>query len=130
MKELFDRFDLDYPGLEAVKVAVGRGQWAVAGELLIHYYMSKRQERCLEFWDQSGPEDYPPMPWGAASTHDQLWKNTPERVVGGYLYASGHTFDFSRDKDIDWASDVCKWADGGTYPFSQALAIITSVQKN
>ncbi len=120
MRELFDRLDLDFPGLEAVKVAVGRGQWAVAGELLIHHCMGKRQERCLDFWDQSGPEDYPPMPWGAASTHDQLWKNTPERVVQGYLHASGHIFDFSRDEDIDWASDVRLWADGAKYPFAQA----------
>lgn len=124
MKELFDHFDLDSPGLESVKVAVGRGQWAVAGELLILHYMDKRQERCLDFWDQSGPEDYPPMPWGAASSHDQLWKNTPERVVGGYLHASGHTFDFSHDEDIDWASDVRKWADGGKYPFSQARGML------
>jgi len=124
MKELFGRLDLSYPGLEPVREAAMRSDWPIAGERLLAYYLGKRQERCLDFWDQTGPEDYPPMPWGAASTHDQLWKNTPERVVEGYLYASGHTFDFSRDEDIDWASDIRLWADGGKYPYSQARCML------
>jgi hypothetical protein len=124
MKQLFDRFDLTYGGLESVREAAERGDWTAAGERLLAYYLSKRQERCLGFWDQSGPEDYPPMPWGAASTHDQIWKNTPERVVAGYLHASGHVFDFSRDEDIDWASDVRLWADGGKYPYAQARSML------
>ena len=124
MTPLLDQLNLDYPGLEAVTAAVARGELAAAGELLLAYYLGKRQERCLDFWDLSGSEDYPPMPWGAASTHDQLWKNTPERVVSGLLYASGHTFDFSRDAEIDWCSDIRLWADGGIYPFAQARVML------
>src|ERR1019366_1983403 len=124
MRTLFEQLNLDHPGLEAVKAAVARDDLPAAGEHLLAYYLGQRQERCLDFWDLSGPEDYPPMPWGAATTHDQLWKNTPERVVAGLLYASGHTFDFSRDTDIDWCSDIRLWADGGKYPHAQARVML------
>jgi hypothetical protein len=124
MKTLCDHLNLDYPGLESVRAAVARGDFAAAGAALLEYYRGQRQERCLNFWDLSGPEDYQTMPWGAASTHDQLWKNTPERVVAGLLYASGHTFDFSRDADIDWCSDIRLWADGGKYPHAQARVML------
>ena len=120
MKTLFALLNLDHPGLGAVKAAVARDDLAAAGEHLLAYYLGKRKERCLDFWDLSGPEDYSPMPWGASTTHDQLWKNTPEHVLTGQLFASGHTFDFSRDADIDWCSDVRLWADGGKYPYAQA----------
>jgi hypothetical protein len=69
MKELVDQLDLDAPGLEGVKVMVGRQQWAVAGEILIGYYMGKRQERCLAFWDQTASEDEQPLRRGSVSTH-------------------------------------------------------------
>ena len=124
MRTLFEQLNLDHPGLEAVKAAVARDDLPAAGEHLLAYYLGQRQERCLDFWDLSGPEDYQPMPWGAATTHDQLWKNTPERVVTGLLYASGHTFDFSRDTDIDWCSDIRLWADGGKYPHAQARVML------
>ncbi len=124
MKALFAQLNLDHPGLEDVRAAVARDDLDAAGERLLAYYSGKRQERCLDFWDLSGPEDYTPMPWGAATTHDQLWKNTPERVLAGQLYASGHTFDFSRDADIDWCSDIRLWADGGKYPHAQARIML------
>jgi hypothetical protein len=124
MAALTPYFDRSAPGLTAVWQACDRADWAAAGTLLVDYYLGKRQERCLDFWDLSGPEDYSAMPWGGASTHDQLWKNTPEKVVQGVLYASGHEFDFRRDEDIDWSSDIFKWADGARYPFAQARAML------
>ncbi len=124
MKTLLEQLNLDAPGLEAVKAASARDDLPAAGAALLDYYASQRQGRCLDFWDLSGPEDYQKMPWGAASTHDQLWKNTPERVVAGLLHASGHTFDFSRDADIDWCSDIRLWSDGGKYPHAQARVML------
>ena len=124
MKSLFALLNLDHPGLEDVKAAVARDYPTGAGQLLIAYYLGQRTERCLNFWDMAGPDDYPPMPWGAATTHDQLWKNTPERVLAGKLSASGHTFNFSRDADIDWASDARLWQDGGKYPLAQARVML------
>jgi hypothetical protein len=124
MKSLFALLNLAHPGLEAVQAAVARDDLAAAGDLLLAYYLGRRQERCLDFWDLSGPEDYTPMPWGAATTHDQLWKNTPGQVLAGQLYASGHTFDFSRDADIDWCSDIRLWADGAKYPYAQARVML------
>ncbi len=109
MQSLFDQLNLDYPGLEDVKRAVTRGDLVAAGAHLLAHYQGKRQERCLDFWDLSGPEDYPPMPWGAASTAEQLWKNTPARVAEGKLFASGQEFDFSTDRAIDWCSHIF-WA--------------------
>jgi len=104
MKTLFALLNLDHPGLGAVKAAVARDDLAAAGEHLLAYYLGKRKERCLDFWDLSGPEDYSPMPWGRVHNPRQLWKNTPEHVLTGQLFASGHTFDFSRDADIDWCT--------------------------
>ncbi len=124
MPALSDHLNLDHPGLESVRAAIARDDSATAGALLLAYYAGQRQERCLDFWDLAGPEDYQPMPWGASSTHDQLWKNSPERVTAGLLYASGHTFDFSRDAEIDWCSDIRLWADGGKYPHAQARVML------
>ncbi len=123
MQSLLEHLNLKAPGLEAVQAAVARADLAAAGEGLLAYYLGLRQARCLDFWDQSGPEDYPPMPWGAASTHDQLWKNTPERVVDGVLYASGQVFDFSRDESIDWTSGIY-WAGGKYKPVDQPRALL------
>ncbi|MFI5355733.1 MAG: heparinase II/III family protein [Opitutales bacterium] len=124
MQALFDRLNLAHPGLETVQAATAHRDWDGAGAALLDHFLRLRPQRCLEFWDLSGPEDYPPMPWRAASTPEQLWKNTPERVLEGKLYASGHIFDFARDADIDWASDVRLWADGKTYPFAQARCML------
>ena len=124
LSELLRRFDLDHPGLASVRAAAQRGEEELAGSLLLDYYAARRQERCLDFWDMAGPEDYPPMPWGGASTPEQLWMNVPERVAQGFLYSSGHEFDFSRDENIDWASDVRFWADGARYPLAQARAML------
>jgi len=124
VKTLFAQLNLAHPGLEAVSAAVARDDLETAGGHLLTYYSGQRQARCLDFWDLSGPEDYTPMPWGAATTHDQLWKNTPDQVLAGQLYASGHTFDFSRDADIDWCSDIRLWADGGKYPHAQARVML------
>jgi heparan-sulfate lyase len=121
---LMAKLNLDYPGLEAVKEACAAGSWDEAGERLLAYYLGKRQERCLDFWDMTGPEDYQQMPWGAASTPEQLWKNTPEDVAQGLLFASGHVFDFRRDEDIDWRSDIFLWADGAKYPYAQARLLL------
>jgi len=123
MKSLLEKLNLDAPGLETVKAAVARGDSAAAGEALLAHYLGLRQVRCLDFWDPSGPEDYQQMPWGAASTHDQLWKNTPERVLKGLLYASGTEYDFSRDELIDWCSGIY-WAGGKYKPVDQARAML------
>lgn len=124
MQALLNQLNLNHPGLGAVQAAAGRGDQAAAGTALLTYYLGLRQQRCLDFWDLSGPEDYTPMPWGAASTFDQLWKNAPEQVLAGRLYASGHIFDFSRDADVDWCSDIRLWADGGKYPHAQARVML------
>jgi hypothetical protein len=124
VKELIDLFDLSSPGMESVRLAADRADWTAAGEALLTYYLGKRQRLCLDFWDMSGPDEYQQMPWGTASTHDQLWKNTPEKAAEGKLCASGHEFDFSRDEDIDWGSDVRLWADGGKYPLAAARGML------
>jgi hypothetical protein len=111
MRDLFSLLDLGYPGLEEVSAACERGDRQQAGGELLSYYAGKRRERCLDFWDMSGPEAFHPMPWGAASTNSQLWRNTPERVTAGYLDAFGHVFDFSRDENIDWGSDAGHWGE-------------------
>ncbi len=123
MQALLEQLNLDYPGLEAVKAAVGRNDLPAAGELLLAYYLGKRSERCLGFWDLAGPEDYPAMPWGAASTPEQLWKNVPARVAAGHLYASGHQFDFSTDRAIDWCSHIF-WAGDRYDPVFQPRCLL------
>jgi heparan-sulfate lyase len=123
MKELFDRLDLGYPGLERVRAAVERGDQTEAGDELLAYHQARRRERCLEFWDMSGPEDYPAMPWGAASSHEQLWKNDPARVLEGVLFASGQVFDFSTDRAIDWTSNTI-WAGDKYAPVSQPRCML------
>ena len=123
MHRLLDLLDLSAPGLDEVRAAAARGDHAAAGEALLAHYARHRQARCVDLWDPSGPEDYHPMPWGAASSYDQLWKNTPERVAGGLLYASGQDFDFSRDELIDWTSGIY-WAGGKFKPIDQARALL------
>ena len=123
MQSLVDHLNLDSPGLDSVKAAVARNDLPAAGEHLLAHYLGLRPERCLNFWDMQGPEDYPPMPWGAASTPEQLWKNLPERVAEGRLYASGQEFDFSRDEAIDWTSGI--YVAGGKYkPTDQARFLL------
>ncbi len=123
MHRLLDLLDLSALGLDDVRAAAARGDHAAAGPALLAYYERHRQARCLDFWDPAGPEDYPPMPWGAASTYDQLWKNTPERVSRGLLYASGQDFDFGRDEAIDWTSGIY-WASGKYKPVDQARMLL------
>ncbi len=123
MKTLLDHFDLSQPGLTAVAAAVARQDLPAAGEALLAHFLARRTERCLNFWDLQGPEDYAPMPWGASPTHDQLWKNLPDRVLEGRLYASGREFDFSRDEEIDWVSGIY-WAGGKYKPVDQARAML------
>ncbi len=123
MQPILDLLDLSAPGLDEVRAAATRGDQAAAGSALLAYYARHRQARCLDLWDPAGPEDYHAMPWGAASSYDQLWKNTPERVTGGLLYASGQDFDFSRDENIDWTSGIY-WAGGKFKPVDQARALL------
>ncbi len=123
MPTLFDHLNLAAPGLAAVQAAVARADLPAAGELLLAHYLAHRPARCLDFWDPQGPEDYAPMPWGAASTPEQLWKNLPADVAAGRLYASGQTFDFSRDEAIDWTSGIY-WAGGQYKPIDQARAML------
>lgn len=123
MQRLLDLLDLSTPGLEQVRAAAIRGDHPAAGAALLAHYARQRPARCVDFWDPAGPEDYHPMPWGAASSYDQLWKNTPERVARGLLYASGTDFDFSRDEGIDWASGIY-WAGGKYKPVDQARALL------
>ncbi len=123
MQPLLDLLDLSAPDLGEVRAAAARGDQAAAGSALLAYYARHRQTRCLDFWDPAGPEDYHAMPWGAASTYDQLWKNTPERVSRGLLYASGQDFDFARDEAIDWTSGIY-WAGGKFKPVDQARALL------
>ncbi len=123
MPSLLEQLNLDAPGLEAVKAAVARADLPAAGECLLAHYLGLRKERCLDFWDPSGPEDYQQMPWGAASTFEQLWKNVPARVAAGKLWASGQEFDFSRDDGIDWTSGIF-WAGGIYKPADQARLLL------
>ena len=123
MQSLLDLLDLSAPGLDEVRAAAARGDQAAAGSALLAHYAHHRQARCLDLWDPSGPEDYHAMPWGAASSYDQLWKNTPERVARGLLYASGQDFDFARDEAIDWTSGIY-WAGGKYKPVDQARMLL------
>lgn len=104
MEQIMAQIDLERPELKLVKHAWEKGDQEGARRALLDYYRIKRQERCLDFWDMRGPEAFPKMPWDASPDATQIWKNTPERVVEGYLYASGHNFDFSTDDKIKWRS--------------------------
>lgn len=47
VKEVFKPIDLDYPGLESVKLAYERQDWVVAAEELLRYYQASENSREL-----------------------------------------------------------------------------------
>ncbi|MCC5937075.1 MAG: alginate lyase family protein [Lunatimonas sp.] len=47
VQEVFEPFDLDYPGLESVKMAYEKGDWVIAAEALLRYYRVSENAREL-----------------------------------------------------------------------------------
>ncbi|MBI2193175.1 MAG: alginate lyase family protein [Planctomycetes bacterium] len=125
LKDLFDFLDFQYPGLEGVRAAHESGDDRKAADLLLGYYQIHRSARCVSILDRMGQEAFPPMPWGAAPDASQLWKNTPENVAAGFLYSSGHLFDFSKPEGTEWRFDYSALTQGTSRdPYAQARLLL------
>lgn len=92
-EEFFDAWNLDWPGMEAVKAAVEAQDYQAAKVALKQYMLQRRQPRWhMNHWEM------PATPQGAPETHS-LYANA-ERVLNHHFIVDGFEVQFG--EKIDW----------------------------
>lgn len=92
-EEFFAAWDLDFPGMEAVKAAVEAGDYSAAKVALKQYFLDRREPQ----WRRNHWE-MPAEPQGAAQDHSLY--EAGEKVLAHHFEAGGFTVQFT--DGIDW----------------------------
>lgn len=102
-EEFFAAWDLDHPGMEAVKAAVEAEDYPAAKVALKHYFLARREPPWkLNHWEM--PEE----PAGEATDYSQY--DAGERILAHQFEGGGFEVDFG--EKIDWNYFPKKLADG------------------
>ena len=89
-KEAFALLNLDYPGLEQVKEAYGRGNWKKASQALLDYF---RQRVGVV---------YPALDLNKVTLSPTERKWADEALEHTFFVHTGYQPSFNYGKDIDW----------------------------
>lgn len=99
----FAAWDLDRPGMEAVKAAVAAGDFVKAKQELKQYFLNRREPHWkINYWDM------PAKPKGDARKHSLYGRG--EDVLAHHFSGGGFEVDFG--PKIDWNYFPIKKADG------------------
>lgn len=113
-KESFNIINLNYPGLEKVKVAVNTGKYSDAAAALLQYYRQKNASKTPDFSNAENPPDInKPLPVATRAIADSalLHRFQPDKGYGYFDYGKDINWQYwpVKDNEVRWQLHRVRW---------------------